>query len=261
MSQQILETQHRYSGSGLTHCTGATLLSSVLLLGTLLQGCGTAGTRQAESPKNEVAVLRYEVREPGRDKAYVSEILVSKTRMVMWEPGNAKDFLMFDRQSQTIYSVTSDDQTVFVIKAKPVAGEPPMALENVEVSQPSSAMPKIQNMPATHYRYDVNGKHCYDVVSLPENFLPDVRQALVEYRTVLAGEHAAGLANSPKDQLQACDLSINIFHPVKHLQHGVPIREWDRKGKQRFMVDFREKWLADMSRFDLPQGYQHYSIY
>lgn len=240
-------------------CVSYGMVATLVILISACAGTGSqSGQKQAQ---NEVALLRYAVRDPGRDKEYLSEVIVNKTQLVMREPGVKYDFIVFNRENQTIYSVSSEDKTIFVITPKPVTIKPPIPVEYDEVSQPSAAMPKIQNMPATHFRYNVNGKHCYDVVTLPEEFLPDVRKALMEYRTVLAGEHASGLKNTPKDVLDACDLSVNIFHATKHLQNGVPIREWDRTGKQRFMVDYKEKWRLDMEQFELPSDYKQFSIF
>lgn len=233
----------------------------IILVSVSMNACVVGTKKSAEDDQDQVSVMRYSVREAGREKEFLSETLVSKYRLVMWEPGVKRDFLMFDREKRTIYSVNSEDKSIFVIKPKPVATKPPVPVEYEEQSQPSAAMPKVQNMSATHYRYTANGKHCYDVVSLPVEFLPEVRKALAEYRKVLAGEHAAGLKNMPSDVMEACDLALNIFHPTRHLNHGLPIREWDRKGNQKFMVDYRVKWKVDMSQFDLPDDYKHFSVY
>ena len=243
--------------NGVVEFTTLLLLLFTLLLVT---GCATTGTG-GKPPSDEVSVLRFSVKEPGREKEYLSEVIVSNNSLVIREPGVKGDFLLFNRENQTIYSVTAEDKSIFVVTPKPVTAEAPIEVNYEEVSQPSSAMPKIQNMPATHYRYNANGERCYDVVTLPDNFLPDVRKALMEYRTVLAGEHAAGLKKLPKDMVEACDIALNIYHATKHLQHGVPIREWDRKGNQKFMVDYKEKWRMDMAEFELPSDYRQYSIY
>ena len=239
--------------SGLMLCMAITMA---------LTACASTGNSQGpDDDKNGVALLRYSVKEPGREQEFISELIVAKHRMVIREANDARNYLLFNRENQTIYSVTAEDQSIFVITPKPISVQPPIEVKYEEASQPSAAMPKIQNMPATHFRYNANGSHCYDVVALPESFLPDVRKALIEYRTVLAGEHAAGLKSIPKDIIEACDISLNVFHATKHLQHGVPIREWDRKGNQKFMVDFQENWQLDMSQFDLPPSYKQYSVF
>jgi hypothetical protein len=115
-------------------------------------------------------------------------------------------------------------------------------------------------MQATHYRYDADGKHCYDAVAMPAEFLPEVVKAMREFRTTLAGEHASTVGAIPRDMLDACDLSVNIFHATKHLDHGMPIREWDQKGYQRFLVKYKEDLQIDKSEYLIPDNYHRYSI-
>ena len=178
----------------------------------------------------------------------------------MRESRGDKDFMLFDRATQTIYSVNSANQTIFEIKPKAIDIQPPIAIDYTETSQPSSAIPKIQHMQATHYRYDANGEHCYDAVTMPLEFLPVVVEAMKEFRLVLAGEHASTLDNIPNDMQDACDLAVNVFHAAKHYEHGLPIREWDRKGYQRFLKDYKTAVFMDPKEYELPEGYKRYSI-
>jgi hypothetical protein len=212
-----------------------------------------------EEPKNVGALLLFSIKEPGTE-TYQSRVFVNKNVMVMWDSRQEKDFLLFDQKIKTIYSTNSDDKTIFVIKPKPIKVKPPIALDYVETSQPSSAIPKVQGMQATHYRYDVNGKHCFDVVAMPPSFLPVVTSAMKDFRQVLAGEHAATLGNIPDDMQDACDLAVNVFDATKHYEHGLPIREWDRKGYQKFLIDYKTGVEVDPKAYQLPEDYRRYSI-
>lgn len=213
----------------------------------------------AEEPKNIGAILLFSIKEPGTE-AYQNSVFVNKEVMVMRDSRAVKDFLLFDRKTRTIYSTNSDDKTIFVIKPKAITVKPPIEINYVETSQPSSAIPKVQGMQATHYRYDVNGSHCFDAVVMPESFLPVVTSAMKDFREVLAGEHASTLGNIPDDMQDACDLAVNVFYASKHYEHGLPIREWDQKGYQKFLTDYKTGVDVDPKQYELPKDYRQYSI-
>lgn len=234
------------------------------LLATLL-ACSSAPkinypvVQKEETPENVGALLYFSVKESGTDY-YQSKVFVNKDVMVVKDSRAENDFLLFDRKSQTIYSTNSEGKTIFVIKPKPIEIQPPIAIDYAETSQPSSAIPKVQDMQATHYRYNANGEHCYDAVTMPEKFLPVVTEAMKEFRLVLAGEHASTLGSIPEELQDACDLAVNIFYAAKHYEHGLPIREWDRKGYQRFLRDYNTGVTMDPKEYELPKEYKQYSI-
>lgn len=198
-------------------------------------------------------LLLFSEKEPGTE-AYRNTVFINRDFIHMSDTRSPIDYLLFNRKEKTIYSVTAQDSSIFVIKPKQLMKESPIEIEYTEIAQPSGAIPKISGKQATHYRYDANNQHCYDVVSLEKDFLPHVVAALIEYREVLAAEHGVTLHRMPKDSLNACDLALNVFHSSKHLQHGLPIREWDQQGFQRFLLDYREKYKMDEAKLSLPQA-------
>ena len=191
---------------------------------------------------------------------FTTRIFVNEGYMHMSDNRSPADFMLFNRKERTIYNVTSEDKTILVVRDKPVDIDSPIDLDYQEESQPSAAIPKINGREATHYKYTANGKHCYDSVVMPKDFMPDVLEAMREFREVLAGEHATTVDRTPKELLDACDLSVNIFYATKHMEHGLPIREWDRHGYQRFLKDYRENLAATEGTFDLPKDFERYSI-
>lgn len=198
--------------------------------------------------------------EAGDPQAFNSRMFVNTHYMYYSDERTPSDYILFDRDEQTIYNVTSSDKTIFVIRPKPVDVKAPIAINYQEEAQPSGAIPKIDGRQASHYRYTANGAHCYDAVALPEDFLPDVVSAMKEFRQVLAGEHATTLNSMPADVLDACDLALNIFEPTRHLQHGLPIREWDRKGYQRFLQNYQHNVVAKEGMLTLPAEFKRYSV-
>lgn len=245
---------------------------SGLALVALLGGCATPVPQKSpaeiaadiEAEKKGESLLGnamlYIETEAGTNQSFSLYMFVNPNFLQMSDSRSPTDFVLFDRKKKVIYSVNSDDKTIFEIHAKPVDIEPPIALDYVETSQPSSAIPKIDGRQATHYRYTMNGKLCYDAVVTPPGFLPDVREALMEFRTILAGEHASTLGGTPEDMLDACDLAVNIFEVNRHYAHGLPIREWGNGGYQRFLKDYQADIRVLKKILTLPAGYRHYSL-
>lgn len=194
------------------------------------------------------------------EPTFTTRIFVNEGYMHMSDNRSPSDYMLFNRKEKTIYNVTSEDKTILVIKDKPVNVESPLELDYQGESQPSSAIPNIDGRSATHYKFMANGKHCYDAVVMPKDFMPDVLAALRDFREVLAGEHATTVDRTPKELLDACDLSVNIFHATQHMDNGLPIREWDRHGYQRFLKDYRENLEPAEGTFNLPKDFERYSI-
>lgn len=221
-------------------------------------------TYSEKGDKEEVVegtLLIFTEREAGSDaKPFTTRIFVSREFLHLSDSYSPADFVLLNRAERTIYNVNQEDKSIFVIKNKPHEVRPPFEISYVGKSQPSSAIPKIDGRQATHYRFYANDKHCYDSVVLGEDFLPDVLAALREFRQVLANEHAATVHRIPFDMLDACDLSVNIFHATQHMEHGLPIREWDRRGYQRFLKDYRENIRVPEDIFILPKSFKQYSL-
>jgi hypothetical protein len=237
------------------------LILSLLALLTACESMGPAVDETAEARKEGQSVFMiFSEREEAGSPLFKSRMYVNKDYLYINDDRFPDDFLLYDRGKKTIYSVTHTNKTIFVIKPKEVKGAPPIEITYESESQPSSAIPKVSGRTATHYRYMANGQHCYDAVTLEKTFLPDVVQALKEYRQVLAGEHASTVHAMPADTHDACDLAVNIYYATKHLDTGLPLREWDQKGFLKFMVDYRVNFKFDESKLKLPEDYQEYSV-
>lgn len=238
--------------------------AGVALLMGLLSACAGLSKPADESDtvadesRPGVAMLFVES-EPGQSQSFTSRMFVNPRYLHMNDSRAPQDFILFDRKERVIYSVNSEDKTVFEIHAKPVTVKPPIAIDYTEESQPSSAIPKVDGREAIHYRYLANGARCYDAVSLGGDFLPDVVQAMREFRTVLAGEHASTLERIPRDLLDPCDLALNIFYSTRHLEHGFPLREWGVNGYQRFLKTYYPDFTVEREVLTLPEGYRHYT--
>jgi hypothetical protein len=230
----------------------------------VVTGCETMGTSEVPA-KSELGedygvLLTYSERERAGTPLFKSQMYVNKNFLYINDERAPNDFLLFNRSNKTIYSVTHGNKTVFVIKPKEVKGAPPITIDYVAKSQPSSAIPKVSGRVATHYQYTANGNQCYDAVTLEESFLKEVVAVLKEYRQVLAGEHASTVHSMPMDTHDACDLALNVYHPSQHLSTGLPMREWDQKGYLKFMVNYQLNYKMDVARFEIPKDYNEFSV-
>ncbi len=241
-----------------------------LALLTLLGGCATTPQEppltlaDIEAEKNGESLagfaLLYVEKEAGTKRLFTTRVFVNRNFMQMSDSRSPMDYILFDRKKQVIYSVNSEDETVFEIHKKSIDIDSPIALNYVETSQPSSAIPKIEGRSATHFSYTANGKKCYDAVVTHKSFMPDVRKAMMDFRSILAAEHASTLGNTPIDMLDACDLAVNVFDANRHFEQGLPIREWGNGGYQRFLKDYQVDMRVNQEALTLPKNYRHYSL-
>ena len=240
------------------------MVASGLIILTALMGCETTGTSEVQEKSvlgdDYGVLLSFSERERAGTPLFNSRMYFDKNYLYISDDRIPDDFILFNRKNQTIYSVTHANKTAFVIKPREVKGEPPIKIDYVVESQPSSAIPKVSGRVATHYKYIANGSHCYDAVTLEKSFLNEVVAVLKEYRGVLAGEHASTVHRMPMDTHDACDLALNIYHSSMHLDTGLPMREWDQKGFLRFMVNYQLNYKVDAAKFEIPKDYQEFSV-
>lgn len=203
------------------------------------------------------AMLLYQAQEPGVG-TYSSRILVTERFVRMDDGVDDGDYLIFDRRSRLISSVTHDDQTIFEIPPRDITQVPPMKLERRSEKVVPKDAPAVGGKQPHQYKLYVNSKLCYSVVTVT-GLMEDTVAALGDFRQVLAGEHAKVLPHLPADVQEPCDLSLNTFHPDWQLQFGLPIQEWDESGNGQLLMDFKKDFVVDESLFHLPQGYRHYS--
>ncbi len=203
-------------------------------------------------------VLWFEEREPGV-APYRTRMIVVRDFVRMDDGGAEDDFVLFDRRSGAIHSVSHEDRTVLDVASRPVERKPPYALELTESRDPVEDAPKIAGRTPEHLRFEVNGTLCYEVIAVP-GLLDDAVVALRQYHRSLAGEQALTLDWTPVEMQTPCMLANVVFHPARHLAYGFPVQEWDYRGYARALSDYREGVEVNPGLFQLPEGYRHYSL-
>jgi hypothetical protein len=214
-------------------------------------------TSIASSGEITGTMLLYQKSEPGIDP-YLSRLIITDKFMRMDEGEDPGNYLLFDRNKRHIYSITHDDRTVFEIPQRQVRLEPPEVLNRVTKKVDSTDMPKVAGKQPEHYRLNVNGQECYNVITV-SGLLENAVDVMRDFRVVLAGEHAKALSFIPADVRNICEMALHTFHPEWQLEFGLPIQEWDDLGNSQSLINFKGEILFDEQLFELPEGYQHYS--
>ncbi|RMG57761.1 MAG: hypothetical protein D6717_04245 [Gammaproteobacteria bacterium] len=235
----------------------------------LLSACGeeapvnvSGKTADASSPHEtqtvKATVMHFREAEPGIEP-YTSRMIVTPDFLRMDEGRDEGDYLLYDRRTRGIHSVTHEDRTVLDIPFHEVGITPPYALERVKKQSVDEAAPTVGGRKPVQQKDFVNARLCMETVSAP-GLLDDARKALREYREALAGEQARNLYKTPKELQDPCMLSNLIFHPGKGLEEGFPLYERNEAGATRELLDFERDKAVSTALFELPKGYRHYQI-
>jgi hypothetical protein len=243
----------------------------LILITTLLGLVACSEGEQAQAPKSEASVVQTEIengltatvllfqeREMGVPP-YGSRFIVTKEFLRIDDGNDQGDFLLYDRSTRNVFSVTHQDQTVFEIDYHPVEIEPPVKLDLVTKSEVDEDAPSIGGQRPVHTTFSINSKRCFDVVSVPD-VLEDEARALGEYATTLSGEQARNLHKTPVEFQDPCMLSNLIFHTEEHTRAGFPIQEWSYSGYSRELMDYRKDYPVSDQLFMVPPDYKRYKL-
>lgn len=228
------------------------------VLSILFPGIGTTGSPQTSLPDG--IILSYEEQEAGVE-AYPVRILVVPGFLRMDDGHDDDDFMLFDRNSRTIFSINHADRDILVIEPGTPADEqapPPDLNLGIERTEDKNIPPVAGRTPEI-YRFTADGKTCLEAVVVP-GLLPRAVQALGEYDRLLADRQRATLDNTPVEFRTPCYLSRYIYAPDRQLEKGLPIQEWDSSGYRRTLTDFRDKVTIEPGLFVLPSGYDRYTL-
>jgi hypothetical protein len=229
-------------------------LAAAVILGVSLSSCSgpSSGSSTPEGRPLHV-MLMFQQQEPGI-APYTTRMIITRRFLRIDDGPGSQDFALLDRAKKIIYSVAHSNQAILVIRNRRVTGDSPIpiAMDARRINHPDA--PAIGGKQPVEYALLVNGKTCSHVVAVP-GLLPDALAALREFQRVLAGQHAADLPKTPADMLDPCFVAQHIFAPVRELQYGFPIRQWDGNGKKRDLVNYDVKFKVDPTLFKLPAGF------
>lgn len=202
--------------------------------------------------------LLYEEEEPGTGQ-YPVRILVSVDYVRFDDDYDASDFLLLDRRTHTLFSVSHEERSILVIEGKPGDASLPSNIDLTEERSEDGDAPTIGGNSPVHVRFKANDELCYEAILVPD-LLSEVTGALTEYAEILGWRQLNSLETVPEVMQTPCFLSRYAYRPARHYREGLPVREWDAAGYLRTLEDFGERKGVSRSLFVLPDDYEQFRI-
>ncbi|MCW8900487.1 MAG: hypothetical protein OQK75_05055 [Gammaproteobacteria bacterium] len=195
---------------------------------------------------------------------YQTRMIITKDFVRIDDGDGDKDFVLFNRNTKVVHSVSAGEKTVMAIHEKKLKKgqkfEPPFKLTHSVKKMPAMKdAPAIEGEKAKHYQLITNDKVCYDVISV-KDLMPNVVKALKEFHQHMALDSIVTFNNFPADMQNACDMAATTFKPARQFEFGFPIQEWGMREYSRSLIDYDLNYKADSKLFVLPEGYKNYTV-
>ncbi len=179
-------------------------------------------------------------------------------RFMRSDNGDPKQgFVLLDRKQKKIFNVVPDSQSIMLIDGNGRIPVAPELFTIKEIKKVDPTAPKIDGKAVYEIQVSSAKQNCYNAMVAP-GLHDEVRQAMLEFKQVLAVRQSRTLESTPEEMRSDCFMIQYLYAPALHLQHGLPVREWEPNGKSRQLVDFKFMPIDD-SLFDLPPGFRQYS--
>jgi len=226
----------------------------VLLPVLRVMGCTQPGGEGQEQAT--VTLLTYQEQEAGVEP-YPLRVFVNDQFLRFDDGYDTSDFMLMERSTQTVYSVSHENQSILVIADYPAVAAAPEDLVLTEERDVDTAAPEIAGRQPVYIRFLAGGTVCYHAVVAPD-LLEQASAALAEYATALANRQFSDMASVPEGMQTPCFLSRYVYTPARHLRYGLPVSEWDDSGYQRVLLDYREGATVAAGLFALPVEYERF---
>lgn len=207
--------------------------------------------REAQST---ASVLWYEEQEPGTG-SYPVRMVVSPGFVRIDDDDDYGDFVLLDRGTRNLYSVSHAEQSILVIGYHARERRVPDTLKLDELVEADASAPAIAGHRPLLVSLTANGTTCYRVAAVP-GLLEDAVAGLAEYARALGNRQLGSLQTVPAEMQTPCFLSRYAYAADRYLHHGLPIQEWDDAGYRRTLVNYRSGVRVDPGLFVLPEGYR-----
>lgn len=206
----------------------------------------------------DAVILEFIEREAGIDP-YPVRMLITKNHLRMDEGSDNDNFLLFDRNSKDIFSVTHYNQQILKIPNRQHLLQTTDSIEFSRQENSTEGIPEFAGKQPRHMRFTANGKTCYEVIAV-ENVQEDAVAAIRGYLLTLAADQIINLNKTAVEFRTDCMLSNLIYEPVKHLDYGLPLREWDYKGYVRELTNYHADSKVDSNLFEIDPDYQVFQV-
>ncbi|MEW8053540.1 MAG: hypothetical protein AB2792_04005 [Candidatus Thiodiazotropha sp.] len=219
-----------------------------LLISALLQAEGTS------SDEIQAGLLLYAARDANGDEV-TNRLLITPKMLRIEQEGGADGYILYDRDTETIYSVTPDERSILVIQPQPGIVQIPheMGLKLERVTDFNG--PEIGDSKPQHWQLIVNEEICRNAILAP-GLMTEALAVYRDYLRLLANQHYLGLHAIPDEYRDPCDDAIHVFAPALFLQQGLPVRVWDRNGDRESLLDFSDQHGVNSGLFRLPADYK-----
>jgi hypothetical protein len=233
-------------------------LLPVFVIFLIFAGCSRSNdelpTPVQEDGMVSVDWLLYEEQEQGTGQ-YPVRILVSKHYLRFDDNFDASDFLLVDRRTHTLFSVSHEESSILVIEVEPGDTSLPLNIDLTEERSEDGDAPTIGGHSPLHVRFMANNELCYEAVVVP-GLMEMAAEALTEYAELLGLRQLDSLESLPEAMQTPCFLTRYVYRPARHYMEGLPVREWDSEGYLRTLVDYGKKHSVSSDLFVLPDGYE-----
>ncbi|MDH5547749.1 MAG: hypothetical protein OEZ43_19395 [Gammaproteobacteria bacterium] len=202
-------------------------------------------------------VLVFDEHRPGEPSGEV-RMLITANYLRIDSGKEEDDFLLFDVKQNKIFSIVHEDETAFRFGDQALSETQNPKLEWRVKSEPSNVVVDNKGtQKSIHHRITINDQDCMSVIAV-DGFLPEALEVLKAYRIVLASEQMQGMEFQAGEDV--CHAALNIVEPAYTLKFGFPIREWNDKGYQRFLTQYRAGIVMPNHLFSIPDRYRKFGF-
>jgi len=199
-------------------------------------------------------VLHYDEEESGAGVQTMRYII--NDQFLRIDSGDAaSDFILFDRDKTTVYSINHEDRTILKIINKPWQSPEydfPVFVEEHTLMD----APKVFGKQTFSYQVKAQDKACTKVLLVKDVHM-DSMQVLYEFQNVMSGQQVATLDNTPKEFHTPCFLVDQVFHKADYFKLGLPIQLSHSRDYSKFLQDIKEEKM-DAELFILPEKYEEF---
>lgn len=199
-------------------------------------------------------LLQYDEAESGADIQTMRYII--NNQFLRIDNGNANnDFILFDRNKKTVFSINHEDQTI--LKISYVPWESPKYDFKVSIEEHVlNDAPKVFGKQAFSYQVKAKDEVCTRVL-LVKDMQMNYLQVLYEFQNIMSGQQVATLDNTPKEFHTPCFLVDQVFHKADYLKLGLPIQISYSRDYSKFLKGIEEAEV-ESQLFVLPANYEEF---
>lgn len=236
----------------------------ILLTLPVILALSCSAMAESKSGKSEEKLLDgyqllYVEREPGIED-YDVTILISDRYIRVDDGGDKSGFIVYDDKERVIYSVSHTDQSVLVINHHAFSAADSPVKAEVEYLQLADA-PTVSGKEIYNYRVHVENKSedtCLEV-QLVENILPDARELLQNFQSVIAGQQVLLTDNKITEEQTECYFLDQIYNKGAYYEKGLPIQEWHSNERSKILTSYNRVHV-ETDKFNIPEKYKKFSV-